>query len=213
MKPEDVMRYVERDWSPEVLEELRAEVALLPFDVEGQQVLDLAAGTGSFSSVLLDAGAASVVWHDIDPTFRDVAQERLGDRCERFELRDMLDLPYGDGAFDLIVIREALGWASNESELLHRLSRITRPGGWLVIIAHNWRRPFQMVRPWWKVPVHLVTPHIGLVARSKPLPTLWVFESLTRRRLRSAGFDLIQWKRRRRRDFVVTCRRHAPAVS
>lgn len=171
------------------------------------RVLDLAAGPGVLTSVLLAAGAASVVWHDVNPQFLEVARRQVKDPEVEFELRDMLDLPYPPASFDAVVLREALYWASDEAQLIARLGELVRPGGWVVIRAFNWRRSIEMVRPWWKAAAHLVTPVIARVLGSKRLPTLWVFERATRARLERAEFDIVEWTRRRRRDFVVVARK------
>ncbi|HUP70233.1 MAG TPA: class I SAM-dependent methyltransferase [Acidimicrobiales bacterium] len=208
MKPEDILRYSADQWAEVRDEQLDAEVARLGFPLVGARVLDLAAGPGAFTAALARAGATEVVWQDADELFLEVATARLRTTPEvRFELRDMLELPYADGAFDVVVLRDALHWAGDERGLLHRIARVIRPGGWLYVTNHNFRRPIVSVRPMWRSVAHLFTPALALALRRKPLPTLFVFEGLTRRRLRATGFEVVDWRRPCPADFEGICRR------
>lgn len=206
MKPEDVARYSRAQWGDAVAPALDAEIRDLPFSVAGARVLDLAAGPGAFVAALQRAGAAELVWHDRDPLFLETARSRLSGSV-RFELRDMLDLPYEAGAFDAVFLRDALHWAPDEAVLFEAALRVLAPGGWLVVTNHNYRRVLATVRPRWRAGGHLLSPVLALALRRKLLPTLWVFQRLTRRRARRVGFELVSWEARGRRDFLAVWRR------
>ncbi|HVE47450.1 MAG TPA: class I SAM-dependent methyltransferase [Acidimicrobiales bacterium] len=208
MKPEDVVRYSREQWSEPRAEALDAEIAGYPFSVREAQVLDLAAGPGAYTAALLRAGAGLVVWHDVDAGFLESAKRALPSSPRvRFEVRDMLDLPYPAGSFDMVALRDALHWASDEARLLRHLAALIRPGGWLVLTNHNFRRPLATVRPRWRAAAHLASPPLAALLGRKPVPTLWVLEGLTRRRLRCAGFEVVEWRRPRPADFEAICRR------
>src|SRR5207249_7549301 len=116
-------------------------VAAYPFSLVGTRVLDLGAGPGHISAAVLRAGAAWVQWHDIDPRFLEAARHDLASTGKiGFEQRDMLDLPYAPGTFDVVLLLGAIYWASDEAELLRRAARVVRPDGWLVVSSPNYRR-------------------------------------------------------------------------
>ena len=182
-----------------------------PLRWSAESVLDLAAGPGAFTAALLRAGASCVVWHDHEERFLRIAQARIPPQDKvRFVLRDMTHLPYDPSSFDLVVLRDSLHWAQSESTLIRRVRALLRPGGWLVITNHNFRRPLAAVRPRRRAVAHLLSPVLALVLRRKPLPTLYVFEWLTRRRLRRAGLHLSEWRRCAAADFMALAYRPHP---
>lgn len=214
MKPRDVLWYGEAAWDPARAKTLDREIAAYPFSVSGRRVLDLAAGAGDFALACLQAGASSVTWHDIEPGFLSVAAARLGTDRVRYELRDMMDLPYQPSSFDLVVLRAALHWARDEAELFRRLARVLAPEGWLVIQATSWRRAVAVRRIGWKAPFHLLSPLLAVVVRRKLLTTLWSLRSLTKKRLERAGFEVVEsrppvWAGRRAGWFELIARRVA----
>lgn len=205
MKPEDVEQYAAALWDPWRTRDLDTEVGRWPFSVAGARVLDLAAGSGAFTAALLRAGAREVVWQDRDVRFHEIARQHLeGDTRVEFRLEDMANV---DGVFDVVVLRDALHWAPDEARLVRTIAAALREGGWFVLTNHNWRRPLETVRPWWRAIAHLVTPVAALALRRKRFPTLWVFERLTRRRLERAGFEIAEWRHPVARDFEAYARR------
>lgn len=213
MKPEDLEPYCASVWSEEYAAYNRQLIAELPFPVEGMSVLDLAGGPGAFSGALVAAGAAEVVWQDIEPIFARVASDRIQSDRVKFEVRDMMDLPYPDARFDAVFLLEAMHWAAHEGVLLRRLGQLLRTDGWLVITAPNFRRAFERERPLRKILGHLASPVVAAGLGRKPRTTLWVWESLTRRRLLAAGMVVHRWRRLTRARFEVVARKTTgPAV-
>lgn len=112
--------------------ELQAILGRLGGSIAGWRVLDLGGGPGQFSSLLAKAGG-EVVWHDISPTYCDLAQrwcEKHNVRVE-FQLGTLEDLGrYSDGSFNLVFSRVCWYYASKERHLYEQVRRILKPGGY-----------------------------------------------------------------------------------
>jgi demethylmenaquinone methyltransferase/2-methoxy-6-polyprenyl-1,4-benzoquinol methylase len=108
----------------------------------GERVLDLAAGTGS-SSVPFAAAGAQVVAADFS-----LGMLRVGKQAHpELDLLagDALRLPFADGVFDAVTISFGLRNVNDVDAALHEMSRVTRPGGRLVVceFSHPTWRPFR----------------------------------------------------------------------
>ena len=130
LRPEDIDENLHASRGADRARLIEKELETYPFSVEGMSVLDLGAGPGEFCVAVANAGARSIVWQDIEPEFERAARARISaDAHARFELRDMMDLPYKEGVFDLVAIRGALYWADDEPRLIHQVARAIRPRG------------------------------------------------------------------------------------
>jgi SAM-dependent methyltransferase len=68
-----------------------------------RRILETAAGTGVLTEALCGAlPEAEIVATDLNQPMLDVASRRLGEGRVRFQQADALDLPFDDGAFDLV---------------------------------------------------------------------------------------------------------------
>src|SRR6185369_469879 len=68
------------------------------------RILETAAGTGIVTSALHRAlPDAEIVATDLNPAMLAIAAEKFPPGKVRFQPADALDLPFGDGAFDLVV--------------------------------------------------------------------------------------------------------------
>ena len=96
----------------------------------GQRVLDVAAGTGNVALRAAEAGAI-VTATDITPeqlnTGRREAEAR-GLEIEWIEA-DAQDLPFEDGAFDVVTSAAGAIFAPDHEAVGRELTRVTRPGG------------------------------------------------------------------------------------
>lgn len=96
----------------------------------GERILDIAAGTGTSSVPLQDAGA-DVVAADFSLGMLRRGQERQG-RLP-FAAADALRLPFADGSFDVVTMSFGLRNVVDTAGALREFARVTRPGGRVVV--------------------------------------------------------------------------------
>ncbi|QTE29133.1 demethylmenaquinone methyltransferase [Pengzhenrongella sicca] len=96
----------------------------------GQRVLDLAAGTGTSSRPLADAGV-EVVPCDFSFGMLEVGKRRRPDLG--FVAGDATKLPFADASFDAVTISFGLRNVADTDRALREMLRVTRPGGRLVV--------------------------------------------------------------------------------
>lgn len=100
----------------------------------GMRILDLAAGTGSSSRPLADAGAL-VVPADLSLGMVTEGKRRQPDLG--FVNADALALPFADGAFDAVTISYGMRNVEATRDALEEMRRVTRPGGVVVILEFS----------------------------------------------------------------------------
>jgi SAM-dependent methyltransferase len=122
-----------RDWA-EVAEPLSLPLheatlaALLP--LSGLRLLDVGCGAGQ--ALTLAAGHdARVTGLDVAKPMIDVARERLPDADLRVGAIE--DLPFEDGAFDVVTAFNVVQYAADPRAAVAQLARVTRPGGRVAI--------------------------------------------------------------------------------
>jgi demethylmenaquinone methyltransferase / 2-methoxy-6-polyprenyl-1,4-benzoquinol methylase len=96
----------------------------------GERILDVAAGTGTSSAPLAQAGAF-VAALDLSLGMLIVGKQRLPDLA--FLAGDALRLPFRDGSFDAVTMTFGLRNVEDPVAALTEMARVTRPGGRLVI--------------------------------------------------------------------------------
>lgn len=96
----------------------------------GQVILDLAAGTGTSSRPLADAGALVV---PADLSYRMLAEGRRRQPDLGFVNADALQLPFADATFDAVTISYGLRNVEDTRAALAEMRRVTAPGGVVVI--------------------------------------------------------------------------------
>jgi demethylmenaquinone methyltransferase / 2-methoxy-6-polyprenyl-1,4-benzoquinol methylase len=114
----------DRRWRHKAREALRLQV--------GQRVLDVAAGTGVSTLELHRTGAYAVAADFSLGMLR--AGRRKADRARfPFVAADAMRLPFGDCVFDAVTISFGLRNISDVAAALSEFSRVTKPGGRLVV--------------------------------------------------------------------------------
>ncbi|MCJ1402018.1 hypothetical protein MMC11_005237 [Xylographa trunciseda] len=129
-------------------------------DISGYDILDLACGTGFYSNLLIDWGAAHVLGIDISSAMIQEAQSNLHpERTDRVEYRIgdctapglLKALGIGDERrFDLVHGAWLLNYAATEDELTSMWRNIVshlKPGGRFVGITPNLEAEFSYERP------------------------------------------------------------------
>jgi SAM-dependent methyltransferase len=100
----------------------------------GRATLDAACGEGYGSAILAAAGARSVVGVDIDAPTLEHARERHGIDARRADVRE---LPFPDGAFDLVVSFETIEHVEEPERAVAEMRRVLADDGTLVISTPN----------------------------------------------------------------------------
>ncbi|MCE0486126.1 demethylmenaquinone methyltransferase [Ornithinimicrobium sediminis] len=110
----------------------------------GERVLDIAAGTGTSSEPFADA-EIEVVPADFSIGMLREGRRRRPDMA--FTAADALQLPFADGAFDVVTMSFGLRNVADVDAALREFRRVTAPGGRLVVCEFSqptWR-PFRVV--------------------------------------------------------------------
>ena len=108
----------------------------------GERILDLAAGTGTSTKPLKDAGADAVAC-DFSAGMIEVGRVRYPDVT--FVQGDALALPFADAEFDKVTISFGLRNVNDTALALREMRRVTKPGGVMVIceFSHPTWKPFR----------------------------------------------------------------------
>jgi demethylmenaquinone methyltransferase/2-methoxy-6-polyprenyl-1,4-benzoquinol methylase len=164
----------------------------------GQQVLDLAAGTGTSSEPLADAGVR-VVACDLSTGMLAVGKRRRPDLA--FVAGDATALPFADQSFDAVTISFGLRNVVDVDGALAEMLRVTRPGGRLVIceFSHPPQAPFRQVYDLYLtrlLPLVAKTVASGTDAYHYLAESIvdWPDQRTLGRRLRSAGWTDVAYR-------------------
>lgn len=103
----------------------------------GMTVLDVGCGPASITLDLAELVAPGVVTGIENApapleTARVAAAER-GDTTTRFELADVMELPYDDDSFDVVHAHQVLQHLADPVGALREMARVARPGGLLAV--------------------------------------------------------------------------------
>nr|WP_203568699.1 demethylmenaquinone methyltransferase [Aestuariimicrobium ganziense] len=96
----------------------------------GMKILDLAAGTGTSTRPLADAGAFAVA-ADMSWGMLQTGKQRQPDLT--FVAGDALHLPFADKVFDAVTISFGLRNVEDTVAALTEMRRVTKPGGQLLV--------------------------------------------------------------------------------
>jgi len=99
---------------------------------QGARYLDVGCGAGA-AAQLAAARGALVTGIDAAEAMIAIARERspAGD----FHLGDLEALPFPDAAFDVVTGFNAFQYAANPALALREAGRVTRPGGWILVMT------------------------------------------------------------------------------
>ena len=148
----------------------------------GERLLDVACGTGQIAIPAARAGA-NVTGLDLAEEWVAQAQARAADGGLdiRFDVGDAEAMPYGDGAFDVVMSLIGVMFAPRPECATAELLRVCRPGG--RIILGNWTAEGFVGSFFRTVGQHAPPPEM-------PSPLLWGDECTVRERFGDAVSDL-----------------------
>jgi SAM-dependent methyltransferase len=137
----------------------------------GEQVLDIACGTGN-TALMARARGATVTGLDLTPELLAVARKRAAEMDYAditWKEGDAENLPFPDGTFDVVVSSCGLMFAPDQQKVADEIARVTKRGGRIAIQA--WTREGGVGRMF-KVTNGYVPPPPGV-----PSPFEWGDES------------------------------------
>lgn len=112
-----------------------------------ERVLDVGCGTGNLTRAL-GAAKAVVTGIDLSAPYIEYARRHTSDPGVTFDVGDVLNLPYPDGAFDRTLSMLALDVLPDPTRGLAEMRRVTRPGGTVAALVNDFRcswTPFTML--------------------------------------------------------------------
>lgn len=132
-------------------------VSRLPARGPGEEVLDVATGTGLVAERLLEGGF-EVTGLDQSPEMLAQAHRRFGGRVRLVEASADA-LPFADASFDHLTFTYLLRYVDDPAATLSELARVVRPGG--TIASLEFCVPRGAWRPLWEMYVRVGLPVAG----------------------------------------------------
>lgn len=163
----------------------------------GMKILDLAAGTGSSSEPLADAGA-EVIPADFSEGM--LAAGRKARPNLPFTKADALNLPFEANTFDVVTISFGLRNTADIDKALAQMLKVTKPGGHLVVVefSHPVWRPFRTIYTNYLM---RLLPAIARISSSNPDAYVYLAQSIRAwpdqaalaARITAAGWSEVSW--------------------
>lgn len=129
---DDYERYMGR-WSRAIGKEFLSWLAPPP----DSRWIDIGCGTGAFSELILRHCAPKAV-NGIDPSPAQVEYARKFLPDAAFQVADAMELPFGDGAFDIAASALVLQFIPDRARAFAEMKRVLRPGG--LVACYTWKR-------------------------------------------------------------------------
>ena len=129
-------------WEYETGKRILASYAERLGPLAGKDVLDIGCGLGGKSAAYAQDGAR-VTGVDIEKRNieRSIAYARACGAPAQFLAGDAERLPFGDGAFDLVIANDSIEHFCDPAAAMRELARVLRPGGSLFLFFTPWRSP------------------------------------------------------------------------
>ncbi len=173
----------------------------------GQQVLDLAGGTGDIAALLSPRVGANgkVVLSDINQAMLEIGRARLEDRGivtnVRYILADAESLPFPDHSFDALTIAFGLRNITDKNQALGQMLRVLKPGGTAHILEFSTVRP-DLLRKLYDGYSFGILPILGKLVANDANSYQYLAESIRRHpgqselasMMREAGFSKVSYR-------------------
>jgi demethylmenaquinone methyltransferase/2-methoxy-6-polyprenyl-1,4-benzoquinol methylase len=173
----------------------------------GDQLLDLAGGTGDIAALLSDAVGlrGHVVLTDVNDAMLDVGRRRLEDRGVvgnvSYALVNAESLPFGNGCFDAVTIAFGLRNVTHKEAALAEMRRVLRPGGRVLVLEFSEVRhePLKIAYDAWSFGV---LPLLGKLVADDEDSYRYLAESIRKHppqeelagMMRDAGFEDVRYR-------------------
>ncbi len=114
----------------------------------GARVLDAGCGTGHLTVALARRGTV-VTSTDLSDEMTRLTRQQLDAEQQRSTLvcSDVHQLPFPDGAFQAVIALGVLPWVGAPARVMAELSRVTAPGGHVLVTFDNAHRLFRLTDP------------------------------------------------------------------
>ena len=147
---------------------------------EGDQVLDIAGGTGDLSMAFSKTGGASgtVVHTDINEAMLRVGRDRLTDKGIFLPtlVCDAEKLPFPDNHFNLVSVAFGLRNMTHKDAALKEMNRVLKPGGKLLVLEFSKvAKPLEKVYDWYSFNI---LPKMGSMVEGDPDSYRYLAESI-----------------------------------
>ena len=164
----------------------------------GMRILDIAAGTGSSSRPLADAGA-DVIPLDFSKGMLDAGRKRHPDLA--FMQGDALALDFKENEFDVTTISFGLRNTSDTNKALQESFRVLKSGGRMVVVEFS-QPTNKIFRTIYLRYLMRALPTVARKVSSNPDAYVYLAESILAwpnqsglaEFMRAAGFGSVQWK-------------------
>jgi ubiquinone/menaquinone biosynthesis C-methylase UbiE len=114
----------------------------------GMRALDVGCGTGALTAALADRlGAENVSGVDPSETFVEACRARLAGAD--IEIAGAEQLPFTDGAFDVVLSQLVLNFMSDTKQGVGEMKRVTRTGGTLAACVWDYAGEMTLLRAYW----------------------------------------------------------------
>jgi len=129
---------------PMIFDVYAADIASRVQSLGAARVLEVAAGTGAVTRAMAASlpESVSLVATDLSPAMIDHASAVGTARPVQWDVADVMNLPYPDASFDVVVCQFGVMFLPDRVEGYREILRVLRPGGWFVFnvwdrIEHN----------------------------------------------------------------------------
>ena len=164
----------------------------------GMRILDIAAGTGSSSRSLADAGA-EVIPLDFSKGMLEAGRKRHPDLA--FTHGDALALTFKDNEFDVTTLSFGLRNTTDTLKALRESLRVLRPGGRMVVVEFS-QPTNRIFRTIYLRYLMRAIPPVARKVSSNPGAYIYLAESIIAwpnqadlaELMKTAGFEKIHWK-------------------
>jgi len=164
----------------------------------GENILDIAAGTGTSSAAFARSGAA-VTAADFSPGMIEVGRKKHPDVI--FVVADAMALPFGDAEFDAVTISFGLRNVKDPKKALAEMYRVLKPNGRLVICEFS-KPPRALFRAGYSAYMRFLMPAVVGATSSNPEAYTYLADSIREwpdqvtlsQWIRGAGFTRVAYK-------------------